>query len=507
MSSRLTRRGFLKIVGFGGLGVLLNACSQRLGIPLTATSIPIPEPNSTATTSHSAEILPSPTIEAIPTYVPGEFEYDFNHNMPGYIPAEIEGAGGTGEILFNDAESVPGGEIVTNHIKVAGYSPLAVEGITLSTERDRVTYLAYPSEMQWLNERDELEVLTRSPEHSGTGFRAYVDSRGRVRRKMLTQIPSFEGLVYENGGFSPFPEGTWISAVSYNQEDRGNVYALRLDGAGHILQRIPLVFEGEDDIRVIAADGNVYILLNGERVLPSENRLEGTSEIGFTGTYILDEIGGVPEELLASIEPGTLRYPRFTNENGIPLPYGFNGVKSFSSSAYPPQNWDRPYVFTEYQMGYRGEIELPSGHRLIGVQRFFLFEIPNEVFDPQVGEIVSLGSSQFMVLTQAEAEVSGVHVPVLGAGEYDLRNLESAGRALDGDELASLLVNLQPGTPIIIWLVHYQRSVIIDSRQDPGAVEGNRAEETRVIEALIRREPITSPLMYNIMGATVGIPR
>lgn len=212
-------------------------------VPSTTTLVtPINVTTSTDTPTLTATSEPSPT--PIPTSLPGNFEFPF---QPGFIPAELE-AGGLGEVSFGTAQSA-GGEISTEGMKSQNIIPLVKDGSILNAVSGNVVFLPFPERML----TEDGQELTYSVEQSGSGWAAYVDTNGSLLRKMVTRITRDE---------------TIVAGVSFNEADRGAVYAVKLSATGEILGKASLVFSADSALSVVFDFGGVSVDVDGNSVLP-----------------------------------------------------------------------------------------------------------------------------------------------------------------------------------------------------------------------------------------------
>jgi len=344
-------RDLRNVILAGGIAFVAGACSSFRDATPTATSS---ERVATATINAPYEMpAPTETLEPIPTTVPGDFEYDFDPTRPGYIPAELAGAGGLGEIIFNSSVS-GGGEIITDVMKEEGLVPLVAEGAVLSAESGHAVFLPYPERMSYETPEEVLEELTFSQEDSSIGIAAYVDADGVVRQRMLIQIPTPT-------------EGEYIAGISYNSEDLGTVYLLRLATDGNILERARLVFSADTDISIQQAEGRVRLFINGERVVLQNGEFERfVRQVGVIS--IRDYYAqGITQEMREPL--GQDRVRRIYYEDGTTIPFGY-------LSQYKEEHSTRlGEVSIEYFSGVvRGWIPEESGDHYRGS---LVVEIPN----------------------------------------------------------------------------------------------------------------------------------
>ena len=429
-SIRLTRRSFLQIAPSVVGSAFLAACANRLGIPPTSTVIPTERATSTLFPTDPAEDTLSPEPTSVPTSIPGEFEYDFDSNRPGYIPGELEGAGGTQEIIFNIAES-SNGRIHTDILKERGFVPIVAEQAgdgVLGAEMGRISFLPYPAEMLFENTRGELEEISFSEENSLSGVKSYVDSRGIVRSRMVTTLPTPE-------------EGHYISAVSFNPENPGVVYGFKLGQNGQILEQLPLVFGANTEVRTTLVNGGARIYINGWRVLPVNGEFEAQPLTGMAGSAFI-ELASIPHEQTAPLDQRQVEPLRFRDGEGNLIPYGyFNEYDGNVSS---------PEFVVRFHARLRGRIPLESLQRQLGVQwQAFLLEIPVEEVNPETRRLEEMGMSQFMLLfVPTDYRNSPVSIYWLQNGMIGSGVTPTSG-GITYSELARILGGLPQGTSII----------------------------------------------------------
>jgi hypothetical protein len=377
--SGLTRRDVIRIGPLALGSVFLAACANRLGIPPTSTVIPTESATSTRFPTDPAEDTPSPEPTSVPTSIPGEFEYDFDSNRPGDIPGELEGAGGTQEVVFSIAES-SNGSINTDILKERGFVPIVAEQAgdgVLGAEMGRISFLPYPAEMLFENMRGELEEVSFSEENSLPGVESYVDSRGIVRSRMVTTLPTPE-------------EGHYTSAVGFNPENPGVVYGFRLGQNGQILEQLPLVFDANTEIITTLVNGGARIYIDGERILPVNGEFEAQPRTGLVGAGFI-ELANIPNEQRAPLDTERVATLRFKDSTGNPLPYGYFNEYDGNTST--------PDFVIRFHARLRGRVPLESLQRQPGIQaQAFLLEIPVEEVSPENRRFEETGLSQFMLL-------------------------------------------------------------------------------------------------------------
>ena len=344
-------RDLRNVILAGGIAFVAGACSSfRDATPTTVSSEAAP-----ATVNAPYEMpAPTETLEPIPTTVPGDFEYDFDPTRPDYIPAKVAGAGGLGEIIFNRSLS-GGGEIATDVMKEEGLRPLVFEGSVLSAESGHAVFLPFPERMSYELSEGVLEELTFSQKDSNVGSAAYVDADGVVRQRMLIQIPTST-------------EGEYIAGISYNSEDLGTVYLLRLAIDGDILERANLVFPGQTEIQTKLEAGYLRIFINGERVVLQNGEFERfVRQVGVIslGDYYAR---GITQEMREPL--GQDRVRRIYYEDGTTIPFGYLSQYKEEHSTGLGE------VSIEYFSGIvRGWISAESGDRYQGS---LVVEIPNQ---------------------------------------------------------------------------------------------------------------------------------
>ena len=425
--SKIASKTFRAVAGASLVATMVSSCGPIARAEGPGSLTPT-EAVATEVFTPTPEITPTPTVEPNPTVVPGQFEYDFQPDRPDYIPAAIAGAGGTGEIGFNVAES-GSGEIPTETIKEEGYVPLVVEEGVLSAEVGGVTFLPYPERMLYENESGVLEELRFSLEDSGPGYAAYIDSAGVVRQKMLTLIPNPEA-------------GTLVAAVSFNEQDRGTVYVLGLSETGSIVTRVRLVFDPDTEIRTSIVNGGARVYLDGERVLIRDNEFRPAQRVGLVGTAFI-ELGDIPEELTAPLSPETVSDLRLRDSEGHLIPYGhFNGSEF---GLFTPE------FVARFHARIRGVVpaELLTRRGTTPIE-FFLLEIPVEEVDPETGNLEETGMSQFIIQgipTHPMTSPFTIYWPPEGTLDSSLMRHASG---ITGSDMAALLRTLPQGTSIII---------------------------------------------------------
>lgn len=388
----IAARGGKKALAAALIPVLAVACSGDANAGTQGVPVETQQSVATAVFTPTPEITPTPAVEPTPTVVPGQFEYDFQPDQPGYIPAELSGGGGTGEIAFNSAQSA-GGEISTEIIKEEGFVPLVVEPGILSAELGRAVFLPHPQEMVYVNSNGEIEELTFSLEQSGQGFAAYVDANGQVRRRMLTILPNSE-------------TGNYVATISFNEENRGVVYAIRVGTEGQILEQIPIVFDENTELQTEIINGGVRTFIDGQRVVVEHGEFAEISD-GIIGGFPISSINEIPPELLAPIEQETLDTLRFRDDAGNPLRYGRIVGREFSWAE------DQPERVYDYHLRFLGRLEAPSEMWWGPDVKYYLAEIPVERLDPETGNLIETGVSQYIVLMIQTSSRSMINVGVV----------------------------------------------------------------------------------------------
>ncbi|HJX59399.1 MAG TPA: hypothetical protein VJ481_02485 [Patescibacteria group bacterium] len=420
--SKIASKTFRVVAGASLVATMVSACARSVEtanippetLPIATEVFPTSELTPVPTE------IPSATPEIVPTIIAAQFEYDFDSERPGYIPAELAETGITGEVVFNEARSA-GGTIVTEVAKDEGFVPLAVEGGILSAEGGSATFLPHPAEMLYENSQGVLQSLRFSQEDSGQGYAAYVDESGIVKLRMLTVLPT------------P-PEGDYMAAVSYDQEDRGVVYALRMGSTGRITERTPIVFAEDGQIQTDLVDGRLRIFIDGQRMLMTEGNFE-TPERGLIG-YPID-LGRIPE-LTSPLSPEQTDSMRFVGSDGRALAYGVFNVETSDGWGI----WELHGIF-------RGEIpaELFPEEYQAGVDGF-LFEIPTERWDAQSGRFVRAGESQFIIINSLRDPTSEpVEVYFLDGNDV---GQNPPARMISRPEVTETLRGVTPGSSVII---------------------------------------------------------
>ena len=460
-------RGGKKALAATLIPVLAAACSSPANAVTQPRPIDTQESVATEVFTPTPEITPTPTLEPTPTVVAGQFEYDFQPDQPGYIPAELAGAGGTGKIVFNIAESA-GGEISTDTIKEQGYVPLVVEGRVLSAEVGNASFLPYPETMLFENESGQLEELTFSLEHSGPGYAAYIDSEGAIRQRMLTLIPTPES-------------GTLVAAVSFNEQDRGTVYVLGLSDSGSIMQRVSLVFDADTEIRAGTINGNIAVYINGERISLGNREFETLPQTGIIGSLWL-EMADMPEEMATPLSTEQVRPFRFTDTQGNPLPYGIYNIPVEPTPGHPG-------LIVEFHVRLLGRIPPEAVAIQPGVDtEFFLFDIPIEMRDLSTGELVETGERQFGIFPIFTNPLN--YPPTVAIVETN--NIDSVGiwRRIPPLDLVHLYENLPMGSSIIVGFgFHQEHSIPIEEDRVIASIQAGWVTSTM--------RPFSSPLWSN----------
>lgn len=194
----------------------------------------------------------------------------------GYIPGVFPGLGGVNWEFTAVRTLSGGGDIVTDVVRSEGFTPLAVDGTTVSMRAEganQVSFFLVPrlDQAQYIRADGSVGVATFSQDLSFELVTVYADEA-----LVIYQQP---------GAMTDFRDGT--APILGREDSTGDVWVLYVASDGVIVRRAPAFFGSQDSVQV--SDGKV--LVNGENMLIAESAWTATP----TQPYRINA-NGVPEE-------------------------------------------------------------------------------------------------------------------------------------------------------------------------------------------------------------------